>query len=105
MPLSTPFYGTVYLKNTLVTIRQITKKYNNITFIHQENVRGKNKIGGSFKGRKWLSYQLEKFNKINAVKFDIKLLGDDGILKTLNTYNALYHDKCKNDYGKAELDR
>ena len=44
--------------------------------------------------------------KINAVKFDIKLLeGDDGILKTLNTYNALYHDKCKNDYGKAELDR
>ena len=40
------------------------------------------------------------------MKFDIKLLeGDDGILKTLNTYNALYHDKCKNDYGKAELDR
>ena len=40
------------------------------------------------------------------MKFDIKLLeGDDGILKTLNTYNALYHEECKNDYGKAKLDR
>ena len=40
------------------------------------------------------------------MKFDLKLLaGDDGIFKTLNTYTALYHEKCKNDYGKAELDR